>query len=805
MWFDPFDFFSYNVRMRQWNLTGLDPLHLVIAADGQLTSLEYANDQIWELTMGGEPPALALETTFGLRARSMRLFPRFHIGDYSFSDSRTFFRPPHVTRLYPNFIEICFYPIAGVEICQEIWAAASQTLAGRFTFHNHNETLFEFGFEWTGELSPLGRLGGRLAVAQVGINSVLTGASEDLEPVCFMTGGPTPASGPLPGLALNIELQPGGSRQITWAIAALNNMQASYELARLTSAREWEAEKARIELHEVSRQVEIRTGDPDWDATLALSQRAAASLVFAPGGSLPNPSFVLARTPEQGYSLRGDGSDYTHLWNGQTVLDSWYLTSILLPGMEEYAAGLVENFLAVQQQDGFIDWKPGIAGQRSKRLAQPVLAELAWRIFELREDLDWLGRIYPGLMNFLNVWLSSQHDSDRDGFPEWDHPYQIGLDALPIYHPWHPGSQGVDPRMVESPALAAFLYRECQSLARMANVLRKDEDQVWLRAVSDQLRELIESQWNPAEWIYSYRDAETHQCPAGKECFTLEGSGSKMVGCEITPAQRLLVRIIRSDEKTRQTHVRIKGQTPSGERVEEITPRQIRWLYGEGRYTTHNPFSRLDEIAIRQALPTDICRIESVDYAVQDISLLVPLWAEVPSAERAKQLIEHTILGRFLRPYGLPVCPPQQGRVFDDSTRMVNLPWNQLVAEGMLAYGFRAEAAGLVERLMQAVILNLKTSRQFSAFYHAETGQGSGDRGALSGLAPVGLFLQTLGLRLLTSNKVIVEGFNPYPWPVNVQYHGIKLMFESDRTLVELPNGHVVSIDDPRRHVIKLP
>jgi hypothetical protein len=792
--------------MREWNLTDQHPYHLVIAADGQLTSLDYADDQIWELKLGGgDPPALALETTFGLRARSMRLFPRFQSGDYTFSDPLTFFQPPQVTRLYPNFIVVRFFPIAGVEICYEIWAAASQTLAGRFTFHNLNDEPVDFGFEWTGELNPLGREGRGLAVTQIGVNNVLSGASEDLEPVCFMTGGPAPGSGPQAGLVLRIELQPSAVRQITWALAALEEAQASYDLARLTTAREWEAEKARIELHQVSRQVEIHTGDPDWDAALAASQRAAAGLVFAPGGDLPNPSFVLARTPEQGYSLRGDGSDYTHLWNGQSVLDAWYLASILLPGMEQYAAGWIENFLAVQQTDGFIDWKPGIAGQRSKRLAQPILATLAWRIYELLEDVDWLRKIYPGLMNFIHVWFGPQHDGDQDGYPEWDHPYQIGLDALPLYHPWQPGSQGVDPRMVESPALAAFLYRECQSLAQMAALLGKEEDRLWLDAVSGSLKTLLDSQWSPAARIYPYRDAETHQNPPGMEWVTIEGSGRKAVGRAIAPAQRLLVRIIRSDEKTRQTHILIQGQTAQGEQAEEVSPRQIRWLYGEGRYSTRNPFSRVDEVVVLHAQPSDICRIESVDYSLHDISLLLPLWAGIPDAERARQMIEATILSRFLRPFGLPVCPPQPGCEFDESTRLVSLPWNQLVAEGLLAYGYRQEAVALVERLMQSVILNLKTSHQFSAFYHSESGKGSGDRGALSGMAPVGLFLQTLGLKLLTPKKMIVEGFNPYPWPVNVQYRGMKLNFESARTSIELADGCILTIDDPWRHIITLP
>jgi hypothetical protein len=68
--------------MREWRLKIGDPLCLTLAADLRAGETCYANDQIWRLTIGeGEPPALALHTTLGLRARAFRLFPRFTEGD----------------------------------------------------------------------------------------------------------------------------------------------------------------------------------------------------------------------------------------------------------------------------------------------------------------------------------------------------------------------------------------------------------------------------------------------------------------------------------------------------------------------------------------------------------------------------------------------------------------------------------------------------------------------------------------------------------------------------------------------------
>jgi len=62
--------------MRKWNLKNGDPLNLVIAADARLCKPDYRNDQIWEITLGRrDPPALEVETSFGMRVARMSLFP----------------------------------------------------------------------------------------------------------------------------------------------------------------------------------------------------------------------------------------------------------------------------------------------------------------------------------------------------------------------------------------------------------------------------------------------------------------------------------------------------------------------------------------------------------------------------------------------------------------------------------------------------------------------------------------------------------------------------------------------------------
>ena len=130
---------------------------------------------------------------------------------------------------------------------------------------------------------------------------------------------------------------------------------------------------------------------------------------------------------------------------------------------------------------GRIDWRPNLAGQQSRYLAQPVLATLAWQASGYHADpAGWLTGLYPDLLRFFQAWFSPGMDDDQDGFPEWEHAQQTGQEDLPIYNLWHPNSRGIDIRMLEAPALVAFLFREGQSLKHIAQSIGQNDDQAWL-------------------------------------------------------------------------------------------------------------------------------------------------------------------------------------------------------------------------------------------------------------------------------------------------------------------------------------
>jgi hypothetical protein len=790
--------------MRDWTLCPGDPLALTLAADFRLCTPDYVNDHIWELeTGGGDPPALSLRTTYGLRARTMRLFPRFTVGGQTVSDPASFPLPPRLCRFFPNFLSLVFSPLPRFDVVAEYWVPDSHTVAGRFTVTNHSGEPASLLLEMCGQLVPLE--GQSLAALSRQSANILAGRSEDLAPVIFLTGGPQPGPGPYPSLTIDLALAAGGTRTLTWAQAALATPEESLELARLTAARPWEAERAKIEMINAAQTIEVSTGDPDWDAAFALSQKTAFGLFFGPNQYLPNPSFVLTRQPDQGYSPRGDGSDYPHLWNGQPPLEACTLAS-MLPGAPKLAAGLVRNFLAAQSRDGVVDWKPGLAGQRGRWLAAPLLANLAWQTFQYTRDLDFLREVQPGLEAFTRCWFDRSHDRDGDGFPEWDHPLQTSLEDNPAFTVWQAGGQGAEISTAESPALVALLCREAHAQAHIAGALNQPENRAKWEVESGRLRLLAEECWDADAGLYHLRDRDTHRSPGGKSLGTQLGAGTLVIGQSFRQPVRLLIRLELKGEATRRAEISLRGQNGEVPQTERLERMDFQWGAGLAVATTRMVYTSVTEIEVGGLEKNDRVSVSVMDFSAEDVTLFLPLYAGIPNSRRALTIVKRTLLAadRFGGPFGVPVCPASSDPESPPVYQAVHLPWNALIGEGLLGYGLRAEAALLTVRLMSAVIQNLKQQHAFAHAYHAESGAGIGERNPVQGLAPLGLFLASLGVRIESPQRVVLSGKNPFPWPVTVKYRGLTITRNADQTLVVFPDEQTVTLDDPTDAVVSV-
>jgi hypothetical protein len=176
----------------------------------------------------------------------MRLFLRFTENNNTITDPNVFVSKPQLRSFHPNFLTLDFVPFENLAVTAEYWVPESHVVAGRVTLTNRGNTTRQIKLEVCGALAPLD--GQSLTQTQQQMVNILAGQTGGLTPVLFMTGGPQHGPGPHPSLLLDLELGPGAMRQLTFGQAALDTIAASFELARRTTARAWEAERARIKM-----------------------------------------------------------------------------------------------------------------------------------------------------------------------------------------------------------------------------------------------------------------------------------------------------------------------------------------------------------------------------------------------------------------------------------------------------------------------------------------------------------------------------------------------------------------------------
>jgi hypothetical protein len=645
-----------------------------------------------------------------------------------------------------------------------------------------------------------------MAEAFLGGATFLAGQTGNLSPVLFLAGGAAVERAPYPALGLSFDLEPGASRTLVWAQAALHDPATSFEAARQAAGRSWDAEIARVELVNASL-VDIETGEEDWDAALAMAQKVALGAYVGPTRSLPCASFVLTRLPDRGYSEGGDGRDYDLQWDGQPPLVAYLNLSNILPVAPDLAKGVIRNYLAARTADGGLDGKPGLGGQRSRSLCIPILATLAWRIYEHTQDEAFLRECFPLLVENLETWFSPAHDRDQDGFPEWDHTLHAGFDDWPSFVRWREWGQGLDLTLAETPDLASYLYRECLSLCAAGTLLGRTEVLASLQERAARLRQAVEATWSESTFSYQHRDRDLHVTPSGEVLGKGTGSFRLRLGRSFDPPVRVIARCTGPETQTGPIRVLIDGRgRRSRGRIERLTAREFQWFWDRGTATSAKVYQQIEAVEVRGLTEDYGVEFLAADFSREDISLLLPVWAGIPEGRRAERIILRSLFDpeRFWRAYGIPVCSARDP-AFDPTGRQgsggVSMIWNQMLGEALVQYDFRERAAELMRRLMQAVIHSLRNDGGFSEIYGADRPGGFGLRDHQAGVAPVGLFLQIVGVRLLTPHRVALVGTNPFSWPVTVRWRGLEVRREpKGATQVTFPNGQRVEVtgEEPR-------
>ncbi|HEY9077535.1 MAG TPA: hypothetical protein VIO61_13465 [Anaerolineaceae bacterium] len=818
----------YNGGMIHYILPQNQPVRLALASGLHATEQYYTNDHIWELALNNiEPDAIVLQTTFGLRARSFKIFPQFRLNNEHRASPQQFHQFPQMQALYPGYIRLSLQPFSGIEAILEYWINHSNIIQGKVSLRNIGHSAQNLHMDWIALLTPLDsrdEYSRTMDRANLGNTSYLQGEILGLHPV-FLLGEPGMYQGDaLPSAGIDVVLKREKPHYTTWVCATLEDEATSLHAAQEILGHSWEPHIARYCLLNDRSMLEFHTGNPKWDLALQLGQVTLQRNFYRENLSLPNPTCLKSRLPDQGFSRRGDGSDYPNSWSGQTTLDLYLLSSYLSISNPELLKGMFENFLAVQNERGFIDGRPGLGGQRANHLAQPLLATLAKKIAYSQPDpKEWLSAVYPRLKKFLSCWFSPDQDADGDGFPEWRDPIQTGLEDAPLTNRWDKLAEGIDASMVESPALAALLYHECASLSDIACIINCSDDEKWFSGKMEILKNAVNSMWNAQDGTFYHRDFQTHQSPRKILVGSYHSSGSFSIHQQVDPENRLVIRLVSHDDNTLNIRLVLKGINPDGIEVEEeISNRNFTWSQGMAKSTSKTVFRQIESIEIfglrddinhqppTSGDPTDpsqsLDRLElfTANYQVEDCSLLMPIWAEMVDPDRTQQVIDGIYKKRYLQAYGIPLCPLDKVPPSPISLSCVNILWNTFIGEALLVNNRNAEAADLVTRLMDVVSEPASSHLSFWQYYHSRDGQPFGERNHLFGLPPLGLFLQVLGLEKISSKEVILKGNSPFPATITVKYEKTVVVFQPEQTTVTFPGGQSIVVQGSGLHHVSL-
>ena len=772
-------------------------LKRTLAADRRYTQIDLDNDQVWEFSAAGsEPPALTLQSTYGLRCQGIKLFPRFGLPGTTLTDPRTFSGPARIEKRLSNYLLVKCSPFYSLDVDLEYWVPSSSTLCGRNRLFNNGDEAIVVTLEWAALLKPKDN-GEVMANTTLGVNTVLSGKTSDLYPVFFLTGGPVPSTHAYPGLSLEMTLPAGSERRVSWALASLNSLDASFTMARQATALSWDAELLKHDMESKRKVFYFASGNKVIDDLLYETQVKAYQCLIQ--GPAPERRITLLSkrqpdAPLAAYSI----SAQTRLGNlPATIYDLWIASRILLPAEPKLFKELVLCFLDHQQENGAIPWTIKPNGTPSQALMPPLLADIALLTHESLQDRSWLSQVYPALLDALNFWFH-----DETAWPVWDHLMQTGMDASPLYSVWQEDDQGINLQYIDNPALNAMLYRECKALIAMSRLLEHEDELPWLESRLEQIRAHVQECWNPDKASYGYRDIRGGKAHPAETCFQIEKDGTLIQSYLCGEARRLLVRCVKKEGFPAGTEVTVHGKNGKKAVVEtfHFNPGQFR--DGIARLTSDTLFTSIAKVKVEGLHTGERVQIGLVGFEDEDLSLLLPLWAGIPTPEQAQEIIQQTLMKRYLTPLGLGILPADR---YADDRNKVNSFWNSILIEGLLEYGEREKAALIENRYLQAAAAQWQKNYLLNETLRVSDGQGIGERdcvGSLPGLTPL---LRCLGIERFADSEICFNGLNDHLPSFTVQYGRTNLILEAGSTTVSTLNGSKIEIHEAGKQRVVLP
>jgi hypothetical protein len=697
-----------------------------------------------------------------------QLFPRFSESSHPPVEESDCDTTPYLENYSWDWVEFRFQPLKDLEIRSVSWVPDSSLICGEYSITNQTDQKREIITDMICTLLPP-RAGNQMALSEIDGRPMLTGTLDDHKITLFAAGNPAFREDPFPFLRNRLSIAPHEVEKVRWVCILSDSRKAAREALTNVLKLDWGGEISHRKV-QLESQLEISTGDADWDFILAHSQ----NLGLLRYHQLTSHQNRQKLSPIQGLMLL-QALCFPNLDMVKNILDLVFTP----PGQPDQSINIPES-----------DQTP------------PLLAgELLWQIHQMGFPVQtWLPYLEKA-GGWLEDWFAPGLDKDGDGIPELIHPQIFDLtglrkstDAISLSHllPYP---------YLESPALGALLYND---LCRINDLRQFFESKTspHLQQRKETLLNYLQDSWNPERGIFQNRDSRSHVSVEGFNIIE-----------NLQPGMNILRETFPQPTRIGVLHQRSTPSSPPGDfsiifygldwqgnyRVEEHQSRELfsgkvlDWGFSECVY------SKLDYCVLLDQQQQGLIKLRAPSTGFGDITQLLPLWAGALPAGQARGIFENIMLkpDRGWSQYGFSSRP-------EFGQEMMYLFWNFLLGQSLHNLGMAEASEQLIERWMEAIIPALEASGSSYPVYGINTGGGMGQEDSLESLFPIRFFLQVLGVELIQDNQLSIEGFNPFPWPVTLKFRGLEIRRERKQTSITYPGRETIILPEGEKTQIGL-
>lgn len=790
-------------NLRRWEMDRSIPFQFQIAADARFSRTDYTDDQVWKLNLGSrDNPALAFQTQFGGRAGLANLVPMWILEGRTVYQFQTYAKPPIITHFAPGYLRVEATIVPELELTAQYWAMESRASGGEYLITNVSEEDIHLHLDLFGHV-VLNSRNRKLNVLTFRDDTIALHLGElgNINPVAVLEGASLDVYGGFissPKIGCKVVIPVGETVRIPFVVAGLGDMRDSVSLAMNWLARPWKPFLEQINL-EATAIPQISTGNDNWDKLIDLSYVQLVNAFMRPTDNLPHASFVATRASNRGWSKRGDGSDHIRVWAGQDPTLAYLIAPAIASIEPNFAKGIILNYLATQDDSGFIDRQPGLGGQRQGTMMPPILARLTWIIYQQHEDVQFLADTYPKLRAFFKRWFNHDMDSDGDGIPEWQSERQMGYVGFPTFAMGQAWGQGANIRQMETPDLLAYLISEAEALESIADVLDEKDSKKHFKAEVKTLVKLLKEFWDGKR--YTYRDRDSHITTDSVELLNgVPGDESYTLDQSLVAPNRVVVRVVGGVSHRPRITLSLKGKDHNDNPIKlEAESDDFLWLNRQGMYTTTQAFSHVESIKIDGLSRVYKIYAETIDSSRLDVNHILPLWTGLLTKTNAKALMKLVMDEQhFMRPNGITMVSAQDKDFAPSNSGGgggIWMYWLSLIGEGMVKSGYHQEATQLMKTVLDSLTQILANDGHLSQFYHADEPTAFGEDGHIGGIVPLNLLMEVIGIRIISSRKVWVGGAFNWGDDITVRQYGVAVTRSKKGISIVFPSGHEVTLD----------